>query len=154
MLIALYDTSMSTIEKAIEIATRAHAGQLDTDGTPYIFHPLRLMLAMQTPEQQMAAVLHDVLEHTDLRMQDLQAAGFTQAVLDAVQILTRPEDETRMSAAARAAQNPIALAVKLADTRDNMDMRRIPNPQPEDFERQQEYLLVLQFLEQQALSNR
>lgn len=138
---------MGTVENAIILATQAHAGQLDTDGTPYIFHPLRLMLAVRTPAQQMAAVLHDTLEHTRLRMADLRQAGFPAEVLEAVQILTRPEDEPRIEAARRAARNPVALAVKLADVRDNMDLRRIPAPTPEDFARLEEYRQVLAFLE-------
>lgn len=140
------DRFMGLLEKAIVLATQAHAGQLDTDGSPYIFHPLRLMLVVHTPEQQMAAVLHDTLEHTQLSVQDLEEAGFPASVIEAVRILTRPEDEPRMSAARRAMQHPIAYAVKLADVRDNMDMRRIPNPTAADYERQEEYRHVLQLL--------
>lgn len=138
---------MSPLEKAIILATQAHAGQLDTDGTPYIFHPLRLMLAVHTPEQQMAAVLHDTLEHTAISLQELSEAGFPECVLEAVQILTRPEDEPRLSAARRAMQHPVAYAVKLADVRDNMDMLRIPQPTAQDHERQKEYQQVLYMLE-------
>ena len=62
---------MSTIEKAIEIATIAHAGDIDKAGAPYIFHPIRLMLAVTTPSEQMAAVLHDTVEDTDITFNDL-----------------------------------------------------------------------------------
>ena len=55
---------MSTIERAVEIAARAHAGQVDKAGMPYLFHPLRVMLSVSTPEERMAAVLHDVVEDT------------------------------------------------------------------------------------------
>ncbi len=67
---------MRTIEKAIEIAARAHAGQRDKAGAPYIFHPLRLMLAVRGDEVRMAAVLHDVVEDTPLTFEDLLSEGF------------------------------------------------------------------------------
>ena len=62
----LVDTAMSTTERAIEIAARAHAGQVDKAGEPYIFHPLRLMLSLSGVHAQMAAVLHDVVEDTSI----------------------------------------------------------------------------------------
>jgi guanosine-3',5'-bis(diphosphate) 3'-pyrophosphohydrolase len=130
---------MSTIEKAIEIAARAHAGQRDKAGAPYIFHPLRLMLAVRDDEARMAAVLHDVVEDTPLTFEDLLREGFPVAVVDAVRALTKHEGESRIAAAHRAAANPIARAVKLADVSDNMDLSRIPEPTEKDYARLREY---------------
>ena len=56
---------MATPERAIAIATEAHAGQVDKAGEAYILHALRLVLAVETTEERMAAVLHDVVEDTD-----------------------------------------------------------------------------------------
>jgi GTP diphosphokinase / guanosine-3',5'-bis(diphosphate) 3'-diphosphatase len=130
---------MSTIEKAIEIAARAHAGQRDKAGAPYIFHPLRLMLAVRGDEERMAAVLHDVVEDTPLTFEDLLHEGFSETVVDAVRALTKHDGESRIAAAHRAAANPIARAVKLADVTDNMDLSRIPAPTGKDYARLQEY---------------
>jgi GTP diphosphokinase / guanosine-3',5'-bis(diphosphate) 3'-diphosphatase len=130
---------MSTIEKAIEIAARAHAGQRDKAGAPYIFHPLRLMLAVRGDEARMAAVLHDVVEDTPLTFEDLLREGFPVAVVDAVRALTKHEGESRIAAAHRAAANPVARAVKLADVTDNMDLSRIPEPTEKDYARLREY---------------
>jgi len=141
---------MSTIERAIEIAARAHAGQTDKAGEPYIFHPLRLMLAVKTREQQKAAVLHDVVEDTTLTLDDLRAEGFSEEVLEAVKALTKAEGEARLEAAQRAAQNPIARAVKLADVTDNMDLTRIANPTEKDYARLKEYEQVKDLLERAA----
>lgn len=138
---------MSTIERAIEIAAHAHAGQVDKAGAPYIFHPLRLMLTVKTPEQQMAAVLHDVVEDTDVTFDDLRAEGFPAEVLEAVMALTKTDGEARLDAAQRAAQNPIARAVKLADVTDNMDLGRIANPSEKDYARLKEYAQVKELLE-------
>ena len=137
---------MSTVETAIEIAARAHAGQVDKAGAPYIFHPLRLMLSVQTPFERMAAVLHDTVEDTDISLANLGDAGFPAEVLDAVDALTKRAGEQRLDAARRAAENPIALIVKLADVMDNMDLSRIPNPTDRDYERLKEYEPVIKLL--------
>lgn len=130
---------MSTLERAIEIAARAHAGQIDKAGQPYILHPLRLMLAVKRPFERMAAVLHDVVEDTTVTIEELRAEGFPPEVLDAVLALTKTKGETRIAAAGRAAVNPIARAVKLADVADNMDLGRISHPTEEDFARLKVY---------------
>jgi (p)ppGpp synthase/HD superfamily hydrolase len=130
---------MSTLERAIEIAARSHAGQVDKAGQPYILHPLRLMLAVTAPEERIAAVLHDVVEDTPVTLDDLAAAGFSRDVLTAVAALTKLEGESRIAAAQRAAQNPIARVVKLADVADNIDLSRISVPTEKDFVRLREY---------------
>jgi (p)ppGpp synthase/HD superfamily hydrolase len=137
---------MSTLEKAIEIAARAHAGQLDKAGQPYILHPLRIMFAVQGSNERMAAMLHDVLEDTDVTLEELQAAGFSATVLDAVLALTKAPGESRMSAASRAVQNPVAHRVKLADVADNMNLNRIAQPSERDIARLKEYEQVQAFL--------
>lgn len=130
---------MSTIEKAIEIAARAHAGQVDKAGAPYIFHPLRLMLAVTGEHERMAAALHDVVEDTPLTFDDLAREGFPAAVIDAVRALTKQPGESRLDAAHRAAANPVARRVKLADVGDNMDLSRIASPTGKDYARLREY---------------
>ena len=130
---------MSTLERAIEIAARAHAGQVDKAGEPYVLHPLRLMLKVQGTLQRITAVLHDVVEDSAITLQGLRDEGFPAEVVDAVQALTKTEGESRLSAAARAAANPIARVVKLADVGDNMDLSRIAAPTEKDYARLREY---------------
>ena len=137
---------MSTLEKAIEIAARAHAGQTDKAGQPYILHPLRVMLAVEGPERRMAAVLHDTVEDTDMTLDDLRSAGFAEDVILAVDALTKRDGETRLDAARRAVRNPIARAVKLADVADNMDLSRIIDPSDKDLARIEEYTAVRELL--------
>lgn len=85
--------SMSNLDRAIILATRAHSGQIDKSGLPYILHPLRVMLKMTTEEERIIAVLHDVLEDTDVTAHDLSAEGFSDEIVEAVQALSRSEDE-------------------------------------------------------------
>jgi (p)ppGpp synthase/HD superfamily hydrolase len=137
---------VSIVERAIEIAAAAHAGQLDKSGAPYIFHPLRVMLAVHTPHERMAAVLHDVVEDTHITLARLESEGFPPEVIAAVEALTKRPGESRLDAAKRAAVNPIARKVKMADVSDNMNLGRIANPTEKDFARLREYEQVLQIL--------
>ena len=137
---------MPTIERAIEIAANSHAGQRDKAGQPYIFHPLRVMFRVNGEHEQMAAVLHDVVEDTAITIDDLAREGFPSEVLRAIAALTKLPGETRLEAAARAAADPIARKVKLADNAENMDLSRIPNPTDKDYARCREYEEVRELL--------
>ena len=138
--------SMPTIERAIEIAATAHAGQRDKAGQPYIFHPLRVMLRVDGAHEQMAAVLHDVVEDTSVTLDNLAQEGFPSEVMRAIAALTKLPGETRLEAAARAAADPVARKVKLADNAENMDLSRIPNPTDKDYARCREYEEVRELL--------
>ena len=116
---------MATLEAAIALAAEAHKGQTDKAGSPYILHPLRVMLAVTTDHERMAAVMHDVVEDTRYTLDDLREAGFPETVVSAVEALSRRDDETYDEFVRRAAGHPVARAVKLADIEDNMDVRRL-----------------------------
>lgn len=133
---------MSTLERAIEIAAAAHAGQRDKADCHYILHPLRVMLSVTSVEERIAAVLHDVVEDTDVTLERLRTEGFSQKILDAIDALTKRPGETRFEAARRARLNPIARTVKLADNADNLNLYRLSTLSPEDVARMQEYLSV------------
>ncbi|MFQ3568508.1 MAG: GTP pyrophosphokinase [Aggregatilineales bacterium] len=115
---------MPTIEDAILLATQAHRGQRDRGGAPYIYHPLRLMLAVETEAERFVAILHDVVEDSDLSLEDLRAHGYDEAIVEAVDCLTRREGEPYQAMIERIKNNPLARRVKLADLADNMDLRR------------------------------
>lgn len=133
---------MSTLERAIAIAASAHAGQIDRGGQPYILHPLRVMLRVTTDSERIAAVLHDVVEDSDVSLEALSAEGFSDEVVSAVDALTKRPGETRIEAARRAATNTVARIVKLADNAENLDISRITNPTAKDFARLEEYRQV------------
>ena len=137
---------MATLERAIEIAAGAHAGQFDKAGQPYILHPLRVMLRMTSAHERMAAVLHDVVEDTPVSLAQLVAEGFAPEVVAAVDALTKRAGESRIDAAHRAAADPVARQVKLADNAENMDLSRIANPSAKDYARLEEYKAVREIL--------
>ena len=116
---------MMTLEEAIELARRFHEGAVDKSGRPYIEHPLRVMNRVSSEEAKLAAVLHDLVEDTSLSLEDLAAAGCPARVLQAVDALTRRSDESYEEFVARAAGDPLARVVKLADIEDNLDPDRL-----------------------------
>jgi len=137
---------MSTLERAIAIAAEGHAGQLDKAGQPYILHPIRVMLRVSGASERIAAILHDVVEDTPVTLDQLANEGFSREVVDAVDALTKRPGENRIDAAKRAAANPIARVVKLADNAENMDLSRISNPTQKDYDRLEEYKRVREIL--------
>jgi (p)ppGpp synthase/HD superfamily hydrolase len=114
-----------TLDDAIQVARRAHEGQLDKSGRPYIAHPLRVMGALRDEHERMAAVLHDVVEDTTVTLADLTEAGCPQPVLAAIAAISKRPGEDQDAYLARVAADPIALAVKRADIADNMSPERL-----------------------------
>lgn len=126
---------MATLERAIAIAAEAHAGQFDKAGAAYILHPLKVMLSLNSEEERIAGVLHDVIEDSAWTVDDLRREGFSREILEALESVTRRKDETYAEFVQRAAENPVGRRVKLADLRDNCDLSRIASPTEKDFAR-------------------
>jgi (p)ppGpp synthase/HD superfamily hydrolase len=131
---------MDLVEKAIALAVEAHAGEVDKQGKPYILHPLHLMMQMETAEEMITAVLHDVVEDTALTLEDLRQQGFPEAVLEALALLTHDTASTSYEEYVAAIKpNPLACKVKLADLAHNMDVRRLPEMGMKDYGRLEKY---------------
>jgi (p)ppGpp synthase/HD superfamily hydrolase len=113
------------VDDAVAIARRAHDGQLDKAGRPYIGHPLRVMAGVRGEHAQMAAVLHDVVEDTAITAQDLLASGCPPPVVSAVVALSKVPGEPQADYLRRVAADPLALTVKRADIADNADPERL-----------------------------
>lgn len=115
------------LAKAIGIASWEHTGQVDLKGDPYIFHPIRVMLAGITWEEKIVGVLHDVVEDTQITLGDLEAEGFGDPVIDALRALTHDDSthtyEEYINGVILAGR--LAITVKLNDMRDNLDPKRM-----------------------------
>lgn len=110
---------MTDLERAIQLASTCHAGQVDKSGKPYILHLIRVMMAMESEKDMIAAVLHDIVEDCHVGHGDILAL-FGEEVWAAVIALTRKEEETYEEFIHRAKGNEIAKRVKFADVMDNM----------------------------------
>ena len=132
---------MSTLQRAIEIATEAHQGQFDKAGRDYIGHPLRVMEMGKTEEEKIVGVLHDVIEDTDWTFEKLAEEGFSDEVIAALRCITKiSENENYDDFIDRVKKNPLAVAVKINDLTDNMDIRRLPYLSDKDVKRLKKYL--------------
>jgi (p)ppGpp synthase/HD superfamily hydrolase len=133
-------STTATLADAIELAVRVHHGQVDKFGQPYILHVFGVASRCRTAEEKTVAFLHDTVEDTDVTFDDLRQIGFSERVVEAVNGLTRREDETYEQFVERSAANALSRMVKLADLEDNMDIRRIPRPlETKDAERLERY---------------
>jgi (p)ppGpp synthase/HD superfamily hydrolase len=132
-------TNTATVEDAVAIAAQAHRGQRDKAGAPYLLHPLRMMLRMDTEAAMMAAVLHDVVEDTEWTLDRLREEGIPEEVLEAVDRLTHRDGESYEEFVERVRTNPTARQVKIADLEDNMNIRRINQLGASDLERLEKY---------------
>ena len=112
------------LERAVALAAKAHAGQRDKSGEPYVFHPLRMMLRCQTFEEKLVSVLHDVVEDTDYTIKDLRNEGCPEDVLIAIEHLSRRNDESYDEFIERVLSNSLARKVKIKDLEDNMNLLR------------------------------
>ena len=132
---------MSTLERAIQIATEAHKDQLDKAGKDYIGHPIRVMEMGKTEEEKIVGVLHDVVEDGDWTFEALEAEGFSKEVIAALKCVTKTsENENYDEFIERVKKNPLAVAVKINDLTDNMDIRRLPYLSDKDVKRLKKYL--------------
>ena len=135
------------IEHAIQIAVKAHAGQRDKAGQPYIFHPLRMMFAVEMEEERIVALLQDVVEDcAGWTFERMKSHGFSPSVLEALDSVTKRTDEDYMAFVQRAAANPIGRQVKIADLRDNIDLSRIAKPCERDHVRIAKYKEAITYL--------
>jgi (p)ppGpp synthase/HD superfamily hydrolase len=145
-----------TLEKAIQIAADAHEGAKDKAGAPYVLHPLRMMMKMDTDESRLVAILHDVAEdaHPDkgFTLEWFRSQGLNDSIILALDALTHRDGEDYNNYINRVAQNQLAVKVKLADLEDNMDISRINMPGKKDFDRLEKYALTYQRLK--ALADR
>ncbi len=130
---------MPSLEDTIALAAEAHRGQVDKGGQPYILHPLRLMLHLVSDVDRIVGVLHDVVEDTHFTQEDLRSRGYPTGVLEALDCLTKRPAEDYKDFIQRIKPNPIARRVKLLDLEDNMDVRRLPTMNDEDFRRLKRY---------------
>lgn len=132
---------MSTLKRAIQIATEAHNGQFDKAGREYIGHPIRVMEMGKTEDEKIVGVLHDVIEDTDWTFERLEAEGFSQEVINALRCVTKTsENENYDEFIDRVKKNPLAASVKINDLTDNMDIRRLPYLSDKDVKRLKKYL--------------
>lgn len=132
-------------KKAINIAYNAHMGQKDKSGIPYIFHPVHLAELMDTEDECIVALLHDVVEDTDVTFEELEKE-FSNNVIEAIKLLTHDKKVPYDEYILKLKDNPIAKKVKLADLKHNSDKTRLDHLTPKDIIRNKKYENAIKLL--------
>lgn len=127
--------------EALQLAVRAHDGQYDKGGSPYILHPIAVAKQVTDEKEKILALLHDTVEDTNVTNDDIRKE-FGNTIADALDCLTHREGESYDSYIDRVCTNPLAIDVKLADLHNNMDLSRIQNPTDKDLARVEKYKRV------------
>ena len=130
---------VEALDLAIKIAAEQHYGQLDKSGQPYIIHPISVMMKMDTIEEKIVAILHDVVEDTAISIRHLIDMGFSNIVVDAINSISKREFEKSESYYDRVISNRIATKVKMADLEHNMSFPRLLTVTKKDLERVKYY---------------
>lgn len=113
------------LNTAIKIAQEAFAGMKDEHGNPYVEHALRVMEQMDTEEERIVAVLHDVTEDTEISLNDLNTYGFSRKILDTIGQLTRRSEMTYFDYIDDISSSELATKIKIAELLDNKDIFRV-----------------------------
>lgn len=134
-------------KKAMRIAFEAHKNQMDKSNIPYIYHPIILATQMKDEVTTCVALLHDVVEDTDISFEDLKKEGFTEEIIDALKLLTHDPNVPYMDYVKEIKNNPVATTVKLADLRHNSDLSRMDGEISEyALQRNEKYLKAIEYL--------
>ena len=131
---------------ALELAVEKHKNQTDKAGNPYILHPLHVMENVNSKEGKIVAILHDIIEDTDITEDYLFKIGLSKRIVDAVVALTRSEDIDYQEYIKNLSSNPLAKELKLADLEHNMDLKRLPTLEEKDLERNRNYQIAYHYL--------
>ena len=132
--------------KAMKIAYNAHLNQVDKSGVPYIYHPIHLAEQMDTEIECIVALLHDVVEDTDITFEQLEKE-FPRKVIEVLKLLTHDKNIDYMEYVKNLKVNPIAKKVKIADIKHNSDETRLEKITEKDVARRDKYKKALEILE-------
>ena len=133
-------------KKALRISFDAHREQVDKTGLPYIFHPFHLAEQMDTEDEVIVALLHDVVEDTDITFEELRPQGFSENVMEALFLLTHDDDSEYMEYIEIISNNPLASKLKIADLRHNSDLTRLEVIDDKMKARLEKYSVAMNFL--------
>ncbi len=134
---------MPTLEDAINLAIQAHKGHVDKTGQPYIMHVLRVMFRMESERDMIIGVLHDLIEDTPYTVEDLRKMGYPEDILEALDSLSKRENEAYEEYISRVMKNPAAVPIKKADLDDHMDIHRFPYLTEKDIKRLRRYMKAM-----------
>lgn len=136
----------SLTKKAMKISFKAHKNQTDKNGMPYIFHPIHLAEQMTDEKTICVALLHDVVEDTDITFEELENEGFSEDIIDALKLMTHDDSVPYMDYVKEIKTNRIATTVKIADLKHNSDLTRLDIVNEKAIKRVEKYKKAIELL--------
>lgn len=133
-------------KKAMKISFKAHKNQTDKNGMPYIFHPIHLAEQMTDEKTICVALLHDVVEDTDITFEELENEGFSEDIIDALKLMTHDDSVPYMDYVKEIKTNRIATTVKIADLKHNSDLTRLDIVNEKAIKRVEKYKKAIELL--------
>ncbi len=130
-------SSNDLLLKTLELVIKLFEGKTDKAGLPYYNHLLKVYANVSEYDEKIIALLHDVVEDTDITFNDLKEYGYSNNILEALKVLTKRKGEYYPDYIERIIEsnNIQAMDVKLADLKHNIDINRIEEPTINDYER-------------------
>lgn len=135
------------LETSIKLAKKYHGGQFDKGEHPYIEHPLRVMKGVESIDEKVVAVLHDVLEDCQVSRKELVKEGIPDNLVRKLEILCKGKNEKYFDYIDRIKADPITTKVKLSDLKDNMNLERLKEVTDKDIKRLEKYKKAKEILE-------
>ena len=133
-------------KKALKLCFEAHKEQTDKSGMPYVFHPFHLAEQMTDEVTTVVALLHDVVEDTEITFEDLEKQGFSEEIINTLKLLTHADSVPYMDYVAEIKTSKTATAVKLADLKHNSDLTRLSVVDENALKRKEKYEKAIKFL--------
>lgn len=131
---------------ALKIAVLAHQDQTDKGGVPYIGHPIAVSQMVEREDEKIVALLHDVIEDSNITIEDLKWYGFPEEILCAISLLTKRNGTPYQEYLSNLKENDLARAVKIADLTHNSDLSRLKKITEEDRLRKEQYEKAIRLL--------
>ena len=135
-------------KKAMKLCFEKHKEQKDKTGLPYVFHPFYLATQMDDEYSTVCALLHDVVEDSDVTFDDLEKYGYPIEIIDALKLLTHNNDDDYFDYVRKVCTNKLALKVKIADLKHNSDLSRLDVIDEWALKRQEKYKKALKLIKE------
>ena len=126
-------------KKALKLSFEAHKDQIDKSGMPYVYPPFHLAEQMKDENTTIVALLHDVVEDTDITIDDIRKMGFNEEVCEALKLMTHDDNVPYIEYVKKLKSNPIAKTVKIADLKHNSDLTRLDTVDEKALKRVEKY---------------
>lgn len=133
-------------KKALRLSFAAHKDAKDKSNIPYVYHPYAVAERMTDEISTAVALLHDVVEDTEITLEDLKKDGYPKEVTDALALMTHAPNVPYFDYIKKLSESDVARRVKISDLKHNMDLSRMESITDRDIARREKYVTAIEML--------